>query len=341
DIAAALPTAPPPAPARRAAAIDLALRRFDGKTEAVPARAPVRRARHYRWVGALVAATLVALVAAPVARETMRQRPGAERSQPPAAVATNEPPPSAAPEPAADAVAGQATDSHRGEAADTVTSEVADAVVAPAPAPPPPAEADVPPPPAPPPPPAEMAPEPVIEPSPAPMAITGSRIRGYGPAAPAARSVDSAIVVTGSRVSAPRGDWNSCTIDDPARSLSSCRSLARARTAGPNARVAEGVGLAWQGELDSAIAAFDRAIALAPRSAPAYLNRGLVYRRKGELDRARADLDRAVRLAPGAARGYFQRSLLLRQQGKEAAAKADAERALALDPGYDAVIGRR
>src|SRR4051794_3847224 len=109
DIAAALPTAPPAAPARRAAAIDLALRRFDGEEEA-PVRRPARHTFRYRFAGALVAATLVALVATPVARESMRQRPGVERSRAPPAVVANEPPQATKREPAADSVADEAED---------------------------------------------------------------------------------------------------------------------------------------------------------------------------------------------------------------------------------------
>ena len=154
------------------------------------------------------------------------------------------------------------------------------------------------------------------------------------------------IVVTGVRASregaAGRGDWNACTLNDPKRSLSGCRSLIDPGAKGPKgqaaARVADGLSLGWQGDLDGAISAFDQAIELQPRSAIAWLNRGLAWQRKGELGRAIADLDQAVRYAPGAARGYYIRSLALRAHGDTRRAVADAARAVDLDPDYEAVV---
>ncbi len=144
------------------------------------------------------------------------------------------------------------------------------------------------------------------------------------------------------RKPAGRGDWNACTIDDPARSLDRCKGQINPGAAGPGGRagahVANGLMRAWQGDLDGAIANFDRAIAISPRNAIAYLNRGLALQRKGEFVRANADLDRAVRYAPGAARGYYNRGLLLRQRGEANRAEADADRAVALDPDYVAVV---
>ena len=170
------------------------------------------------------------------------------------------------------------------------------------------------------------------------------------PPAFAARAAEAAdageLVVTGSRISgrkpAGRGDWNACTVNDPIQSLSGCRKLVDPGAKGPAgraaARLADGLSLAWEGDVDGAIAAFDQAIDIAPRLSFAYLNRGLAHQRKGELDRAIADLDQAVRYAPGAARGYYNRSLLLRQRGDAGRARADADRAVDMDPRYDAVV---
>ncbi|GAA0312468.1 hypothetical protein GCM10009087_23250 [Sphingomonas oligophenolica] len=154
------------------------------------------------------------------------------------------------------------------------------------------------------------------------------------------------IVVTGARASrrrdAGRGDWNACTLDDPKRSLSGCRSLinpgAKGAAGQAAARVSDGLSLAWQGDMDGAITAFDQAIALQPRLSIAWLNRGLAWQRKGDLDRAIADLDQAVRYAPDAARGYYHRSLALREHGDRRRAAADEARAVDLDPDYEAVV---
>lgn len=135
------------------------------------------------------------------------------------------------------------------------------------------------------------------------------------------------VVVTGSRIrAAPRGDWNACTIDDPARSLRSC-----------GATLSDGLARAWQGDSDAAIAAFDTMIAREPKLGAAYLNRGLAYWRLGDLARATADLDLAVRYAPSA-RSYYNRARVRRANGNIRGAQADEARALERDSDYAAVI---
>lgn len=213
--------------------------------------------------------------------------------------------------------------------------------------------------PAPPPPPGAPAPvaeakasAPSAEPS---IVVTGSRIRRPAMESPTpvtlvekgATADDGDIVVSGTRSVRPRGaarrgDWNACTVIDPEQSLRGCRRLvnpAAKGTAGTAAaRLADGLELAWQQDWGGAIAAFDRAIALKPKLAFAYLNRGLAHQRKGELAHAEADLDRAVRHAPYTARGYYHRGLVRRLRGEARRASADMARAADLDPRYDAVI---
>jgi hypothetical protein len=332
DISAALPRAPIPAPARRAQAIDAALRRFDGEAPAPvrPAAATWRRP----YVGALVAATLVAVIAGPLAWESLydptRPPPPAPRASNPPAGADAVAPPDAAlmPHKTAGPVAG------REDAAPVAPERAPEDRAARRPQ-------------------ASAEPAPVVAPAPPP----GQAARQAEAPPPPPASADSQIVVTGSRIRQPnlvsaapvtvigeanqigaasakaarRGDWNACTLDDPAPGVAGC---------GPRrAPLAEGLDLARRGDLEGALAAFDRAVARAPGSSLAYLNRSMVYQRKGDLDRARADLDRAVRLAPNSARAYYRRSLLRRQQGDGAGADSDAKRALALDPDYSAVLG--
>ena len=161
------------------------------------------------------------------------------------------------------------------------------------------------------------------------------------------------IVVTGSairssagalraRTASRRGDWNACTINDPGRSLAACKNLVNPAASGTAGRaaahVADGLSLAWRGDTDGAIAAFDQAVGIAPKLAIAWLNRGLAQERKGDLDQAIADLDKAVRFAPGTARVYYNRSLLYRQRGDARRAEADENRALELDDRYGDVI---
>lgn len=152
----------------------------------------------------------------------------------------------------------------------------------------------------------------------------------------------SDIVVTGSVVRAnpyaARGDWNACTVIDPERSLRGCRSVIGVGAKGPAGEAAthlsDGLALAWRGEWDDAIAAFDQAIALKPKFAFAYLNRGLAHQREGDAARAAADLDLAIKYAPYAARGYYNRGVLRREQDDRRGADADASRAVELDSDY-------
>jgi tetratricopeptide (TPR) repeat protein len=157
---------------------------------------------------------------------------------------------------------------------------------------------------------------------------------------------DSDIVLTATRrgnaKASQRGDWNACTVDDPKQSLSGCRSLVNPAAMGAAgqaaARIADGLALAWEGDIEAAIGRFDQAIAIAPKSAFAYLNRGLAKRRIGDLDGALADLDRAVLHARTSARAYYNRSRVLRERGDARRARADEGRAVDLDPDYGEIV---
>src|SRR5436305_1321831 len=61
------------------------------------------------------------------------------------------------------------------------------------------------------------------------------------------------------------------------------------------ARLADGLARAWQDDWRGAIDALDQAIAVQPKLAFAYLNRGLAHGHEGDLARAEADLDLAIR----------------------------------------------
>jgi hypothetical protein len=154
-----------------------------------------------------------------------------------------------------------------------------------------------------------------------------------------------AIVVTGSRISASaakaarRGDWNICTVNDPARSLERCKRQIGQNAQGDMgraaARIEDGLTKAWAGDEAGAIRAFDAAIDIRPKLAFAYLNRGMAYARLGESERAVKDFDQAINYAPYDARAYYQRSVALRALGKDARAVTDAERAVSLDRQYE------
>lgn len=353
DLSALIPDPPPPRPARRESAIEQALRRFDGEhAPPGPARAPSRPDRT-GWgrpqIAALASAALVVLVSVPI---WWAER---DRIIPPVA-------PTAVTTPAA-------AERARSPAAPPQSATAAPASATPSAATP--AE------PAPPPAPGAIESNlnklpqflPAAPPAPAASADAAatsesnlSRLPAAPPrAAPAQRATaarteaeaeaDDRIEVTGSRIErsdfesrtpivavadvAPLdGEWNACTLRDPRRNPTACRSSA-GRAA---AQLDDGLALAWQGDLDRAIRAFDRAIAAEPDLALAYLNRGLAWQARGDLGRALADLDRAVARDRTGARGYYHRSLLYRARGDSARAETDAKRAIELDPGYKAAL---
>mgnify|MGYP000936598890 CR=1 FL=1 len=336
DLSALLPHLPLPAPARRDAAIDAALRRFDDG-EAQPAAAPEpRRPWFTRPIGgALAAASLAALIAVPLVwmnnADPPAQMAEAGKAAPPEAAA-----------PTAPAPANDAGPSYADARAPGGVSAAPDN-----PAPP------------------DIRAEPAAQPRSA-RRSEAQRARGNVELAQAdIPGAESSIVVTGSRIrrqdlstmspvttigseelidtsgaaaATVRGDWNACTVDDPARDPTACRNATGPDPTGARhragAHIADGLMHAWRGEQADAIEAFDRAIATHRRSASAFLNRGLVRQARGDLDRALDDLNRSIRYDLRAARGYYHRSRLLRQRGDLARARADMARAVQLDPGY-------
>ncbi|WP_158266407.1 tetratricopeptide repeat protein [Allosphingosinicella deserti] len=361
DVARSLPPPPRPAPGKRTATIDLALRRFDGAD--VPVRQPARiwstsawASGGRRYAGALASLALIALIGVPAAWNGLYPPTPVHEDAPAARDIAQKPVSGAAPDTAA--ISGpqiaEALDTRQApapsesrvdpapqaeQAPGAKKSAVpADQVVLAEVAPPPPARADAP---------IEVTgqlargrPGPAEQFSTGDVVVTGSRVARPAAPAPALRvrseAEESSIVVTGGR--ARRGDWNACTVDDPSRSLDVCRAqlnaAAKGRAGLAAAHINDGLSRAWSGDLAAAITAFDRAVATAPNSEAAHLNRGLAHRRSGNLGRALSDLDRAVRYAPRSARAYYNRSRIYQEMGATARASEDVKKAIALDPRY-------
>jgi tetratricopeptide (TPR) repeat protein len=95
-------------------------------------------------------------------------------------------------------------------------------------------------------------------------------------------------------------------------------------------------GLAKQakGNLDAAIVDFNRAIQLNPKDAVACSNRGNAKRDKGDLDGAIADYNRAIRFDPKYAYAYYDRGLAKKQKSDLDGAIADYNRVIELDPRF-------
>lgn len=347
ELPLSLPDPPPPAPARREAAIEAAMARFDGagrSMEARPRQRPRWRPAMQRpYLVSAMALSLLALVVAPVAWMHM---PREEASAPKMADHSVQGPPKADVEtPPAPMPPAPVEVSEEPPAAAPSRPAAAPPLLAQAPAPPPP-----------PPPVAEKATEPaqgyqamvappMAAPS-APAAASAPAIAARAEARRARMAADSGnsddIVVTSVRADPTllrgRGDWNACTVQDPQRDLSVCKRQVDSAAKGDRglaaAHMADGLTHAWQGDWQEAIAAFDKAIAVAPKSSQAYLNRALAYQAQDDSDRALQDFNTAIRYAPHAARGYYLRSLLLRQRGETRKAEADRQHAAELDSRY-------
>ncbi len=90
--------------------------------------------------------------------------------------------------------------------------------------------------------------------------------------------------------------------------------------------------LLQKGELDRAIESYGQAIAVDPRSALAYNNRGLALKRKGELELAIADFGVAVRLDPRFAVAYHNRGSAHQAKGELDKAISNFNESLRIDP---------
>lgn len=87
-----------------------------------------------------------------------------------------------------------------------------------------------------------------------------------------------------------------------------------------------------EGQVDAALAGFDRALAVAPGLAAAWSNRSALLRDAGRLAEALASAERALALQPDDARALNNRAAALLDLGRAGDALPSAERSLALDP---------
>lgn len=102
-----------------------------------------------------------------------------------------------------------------------------------------------------------------------------------------------------------------------------------------------GIEAAAKGDFDRAIADYDAALKLNPKSADTYFNRGNAWAHKGDPDRAIADYDTAIKLDPKEPAAYGGRAVEWAVKGDYARAIADYDTAIKLDPkSSSALLGR-
>ena len=102
-----------------------------------------------------------------------------------------------------------------------------------------------------------------------------------------------------------------------------------------------GIEWAGKGEHARAIADYDAAIRIDPKSAEAYFNRGHAWANRGDSDRAISDYSAAIRLNAKDPAALVSRAAEHLLKGDYARASADFEAAVKLDPkGKDTLFGR-
>ena len=89
---------------------------------------------------------------------------------------------------------------------------------------------------------------------------------------------------------------------------------------------------------DRALADFDEAAKLDPKSTVALNSRGFTYEAKGQHDRAIADYDQAIALDPKFVAAFINRGMAYRNKGRYDTALQDLERALSLNPGHPVAL---
>src|SRR6266545_3733493 len=124
----------------------------------------------------------------------------------------------------------------------------------------------------------------------------------------------------------------------PDTSGRSAAAAAESSSAAPTAEesdgdlVNRGIEKGKEGDLDGAIADFDRAIKLNPKDVAPYYNRAQARRLKKDADGAIADYTRAIELKPDYARAYYNRAMSKQAKGDKAGAEADFKTAAKFDP---------
>jgi tetratricopeptide (TPR) repeat protein len=87
-----------------------------------------------------------------------------------------------------------------------------------------------------------------------------------------------------------------------------------------------------EGDVDGALASYERALQLNPRFAEGYLSRGSAREKKGDLEGGLADCEKALALNPRLPKAYNNRAILRTSGGDHEGAIADCSRAIELDP---------
>jgi tetratricopeptide (TPR) repeat protein len=111
----------------------------------------------------------------------------------------------------------------------------------------------------------------------------------------------------------------------------------------PTAIVAnnEGIAAMEKKEYAAALAAFEKAVAIAPQAGVFYNNRGVAFSQLGDDKRALEDYEKALRLSPGNDVLHVNRAFSLYNLKEYGAALSDVNRAIAINPNLPAAYHAR
>jgi lipoprotein NlpI len=114
------------------------------------------------------------------------------------------------------------------------------------------------------------------------------------------------------------------------------QAQAAAPVAGSDAKtyVEYGMSNGAKGDLAAAVKAFDQAISIDPKYAPAYYNRGFAYALEGKSNDAISNYDQAIQLDPNYMAAFYQRGSLKGEKGDFNAALQDFDAVIKLNPKY-------
>jgi tetratricopeptide (TPR) repeat protein len=108
-----------------------------------------------------------------------------------------------------------------------------------------------------------------------------------------------------------------------------------------NAYHNRGVAHMQEGEVDRAIADYDKVVAILPHYADAYYNRGVAYSLKGDISRAIIEYGKAIKNNPRDYGAYRNRGDEYRSRSDYTRAIADYTRAIALKPNDASLYKKR
>jgi Tfp pilus assembly protein PilF len=104
--------------------------------------------------------------------------------------------------------------------------------------------------------------------------------------------------------------------------------------AAPQAYFSLGIVFGESGQLDTAIAYYNKAIALNPAYYEAYENRGYIFEKMEQLDKAIDDYNQVIAMKPSRYRAYYNRGAVFGEMGQFDRALVDYDRVIALNPSY-------